>query len=193
VAKHKIIPRLVGKSYRADFRHPAHGGSICRGLGAKKTFADATCYVLNLICNDNEICQAEIGAVPDAKLRELGCSKAAKKALEIFFGPHPKIDALFKKREGLTDADFEEIQALAEKWNAEELQDQAALKEARVAFEQAWVIALDAHTRCGSVGSGGRASRSRRNATHWKRPLHWAASWPRCSTPKALSKASPPV
>ena len=120
MTKHKISPRLVGKSYRADFRHPAHGGSICRGLGLDKSFAEATCYVLNIICNDSEICQAEIDAVPDAKLRELGCSKAAKKALEVFFGPHPKIDALFTKREGLTDADFEEIQALAEKWNAEE-------------------------------------------------------------------------
>lgn len=58
--------------------------------------------------------------MPDAKLRELGCSKAAKKALEVFFGPHPKIDALFSKREGLTDADFDEIQALAAKWNADE-------------------------------------------------------------------------
>ncbi len=120
MAKHKIYPRLVGKSYRADFRHPVHGGSICRGLGADKTFASATCYVLNLICDDSAICQAEIDSVPDAKLRELGCSGAAKKALELFFGPHPKIDALFKAREGLTQADLEEIRILADKWNAEE-------------------------------------------------------------------------
>jgi|ERR1043165_1093187 hypothetical protein len=39
---------------------------------------------------------------------------------QVFFGPHPRIDALFENKGGLTEADFAEIQALAEKWNAEE-------------------------------------------------------------------------
>ena len=116
----KIRPKQARNGYRVVFRHPAHSGLISRGLGADKSFADATCYVLNLICNEGAFCQAEITNVPEAKLRELGGSKAAKKALEVYIGPHTIIDGLFKKREGLTDADFEEIQALAEKWNAEE-------------------------------------------------------------------------
>jgi len=56
----KIRPKQALNGYRIFFRHPAHGSLISRGLGADKSFADATCYVLNLLCNDTAFCQAEI-------------------------------------------------------------------------------------------------------------------------------------
>jgi integrase len=121
VATRKIEPTKARSGYRVVFRHPVHRGDpVSRGLGTDKHFADAVCFVLNLICNDAVLCQADITAISEVKLREVGYGKAAKKALEIFYGPHAAIEKIFDAERGLTDADLAQVRRLAEKWNVEE-------------------------------------------------------------------------
>ena len=115
----KITAKEARAGYRVVFRHPVHGNSISRGLGSDKVFADAVCFLLTLICNDKARCQADIATVPEVKLREVGYGASARKAMEIFYGPHTIIDKLFANDDrGLTDADLREVVERAQAWNA---------------------------------------------------------------------------
>jgi len=114
----KVLAKKARKGFKVLFRHPVHEHHVSRGLGPDKIFADAVCFGLTLICNDPILCQADIKTIAPLKLREVGFGAAAKKAMEIFYGPHELIEKLFENDRGLTDEDLADVKQLAEKWNA---------------------------------------------------------------------------